>query len=222
MLVPGEPQLFLVNPHHLRPARPPCDPPLPCCSAPASAQLGGSGEGFPEPFLSCAIFSGDSQPASRQCRRRAAREGQCPVRGMGLSLAHYRESLWDSNFLSSFLRGQSRPRSDHSQTADQTRPFAFSSFLLSDELLPWFPFGNNSFQQAVGSRGPGWVSDGLPGLFEVLLDLPGSSSPLSLNPLPQLCPSSPSLPTITILPSPLHPLKSQVVALKSFSGVAPG
>ena len=84
-------------------------PPLLLC--PCRAQPGGSGKGFPESFLSCAIFSGDSQPASRQYRRRAAREGQCPVRGVGLSLAHYREPLWDSNFLPSFLRGQSRPRS---------------------------------------------------------------------------------------------------------------
>ena len=86
--------------------------------------------------------------------------------GVGLRLAHCRESLWDSNF-PSFLWGQSRPRSDHSQIADQTRPLAFSSFpvLLRDELLPRFPFGNSSFQQAVGSRGPGRVSDSLLGLF---------------------------------------------------------
>lgn len=197
--VPGQPTSSEACPPTLRPSTP-----LLLC--PCRTQPGGSGKGFPESFLSCAIFSGDSQPASRQYRRRAAREGQCPVRGVGLSLAHYRESLWDSNFLPSFLWGQSRLRSDHSQTAGQTRPFAFSSFLLSDELLSWFPFGNSSFQQAVGSRGPGCVSDGLPGLSEVLLDLPGSSSPLSLNPLSQLCPSSPSLPTVTVLPSPLHPL----------------
>lgn len=36
--------------------------------------------------------------------------------------------------------GQSRPQSAPSQTADRTRPFAFSSFpvLLRDELLPQF------------------------------------------------------------------------------------
>lgn len=87
-LVPEEPQLFLINPHHLRPACPPRDPLLPCCSTPASAQPGGSEKGFLELFLSCAIYSGDSQTASRQCRWRAAREGQCPDRGVGLRLPH--------------------------------------------------------------------------------------------------------------------------------------
>ena len=129
--VPGQPTSSEACLPTLRPS-----PPLLLC--PCRAQPGGSGKGFPESFLSCAIFSGDSQPASRQYRRRAAREGQCPVRGVGLSLAHYREPLWDSHVLPSFLRGQSRPRSDHSQTAGQTRPFAFSSFLLSDELLLGF------------------------------------------------------------------------------------
>lgn len=99
-LVPGEPQLFLINPH-LRPARPPRDPPAPCCSTPASAQPCSSGQGFPESFLSCATYSGDSQATSRRGRWRAARKAQCPDGGMGLRLAHCRESLWGSNFLPS-------------------------------------------------------------------------------------------------------------------------
>lgn len=100
LLVPGEPQLFPINPH-LRPARPPCDPPPLCCSAPASAQPCSSGKGFPASFLSCATYSGDSQAASRQCWWRAAREGQCPDGGVGLGLTRCRESLWGSNFLPS-------------------------------------------------------------------------------------------------------------------------
>lgn len=53
---------------HLRPARPPRDPPLPCCSAPASTRPCSSGKGLPESFPRCATYSGDSQAASRQCQ----------------------------------------------------------------------------------------------------------------------------------------------------------
>lgn len=199
------------NPH-LRPARPARDPPLPCCSAPASAQPCSSGKGFPGSFLSCATYSGDSQAASRQCQWRAAREGQCPDGGVGLRLAHCRESLWGSNFLPSLgaSLGQSlvAPR-------QLTRPFAFSSFpvLLRDELLPRFPFGN-FFQLTVGSRGLGGRV-GCGGCFKscwrLLVPLPQS-----LNPFSQPCPPT-HPPTF---PSP--PSRSQVVALKSCSGVAPG
>lgn len=65
LLVPREPQLFLVNPHHLEACPPTLRPSTPLLLCPCQRSgLGGSGEGFPEPFLSCAIFSGDpsSQP----------------------------------------------------------------------------------------------------------------------------------------------------------------
>lgn len=77
-----------------------------------------------------------------------------PRRGRGAQTRPLqRIALWRQ--LPSFLRGQSRPKSGHSETTDRTRPFAFSNFpvLLRDELLSSFPFGNFSFQLAVGSRG---------------------------------------------------------------------
>lgn len=90
-----------------------------------------------------------------------------PSRGVGLRPAPRRDSLWGSSSLPSgpvLAAVRSLPA-----RADQTRPVAFSSFLvlLRDELLPWFPLGNLSFQQAVGSRGPGWAAAGPLGLAEV-------------------------------------------------------
>lgn len=98
--------------------------------------------------------------------------------------------------------------------AGQTRPFAFSSFLvlLRDELLPQFPFGNASFQQQWD---PG--AQGGPVLKSCWMFL-CSSFPLRLNPFPP--PHLPPHPLFSHLP--ILPCRSQVVALKSFSGVAPG
>lgn len=95
--------------------------------------------------------------------------------GVGPRPAPCGESLWGSNFLPSgpvLAEVWSFPQS----WPDQTICLFEFLVLLRDEL-PWFPSGN-TFQQAVGSRGPGPASVGLLGLDEVLLDVPVSLCPV--------------------------------------------
>lgn len=102
---------FLTNPHHLRPARPPHHPLLPCCSAPASAQPSSSGKGFPESFLSCSFTQGTpKQPATSAGGGLQGRASAQP----GAWGSDQPTAENHSGAPTSFLRGQSRLKSGHS------------------------------------------------------------------------------------------------------------
>lgn len=186
------------------PARP--LPPSPLCPRQRPAQR--LWKGAPTILELCCLLRGLPH-SGLQCRRLPGRASAQPGRGTQTSPP---QRLWGSSSLPSgpvLAAVRSLPA-----RADQTGPFAFSSFLvlLRDELLPWFPPGNLSFQQAVGSRGPGWAAAGPLGLAEVwgrsrvLCPSLRALTPSPTRALPLPHPHGPASHP-TLLP---HPSRSQV------------
>lgn len=180
---------FPTDPCYQRPAASPL-PPLPCCSAPASAQPSGSGEGFPE--ASWAVLFTQGTPTQPATVRVEACGGPVPSRGEGPRVALGRISLGLQLPSSGAGLGRSPVAATHSWP-DQTICLFKFLVLLRDEL-PRFPSGNTSFQQAVGSRGPGQAGVGLLVWLKSCWMVSCPSVPYSLNPF-----SQPALPALHLL-----------------------
>lgn len=87
------------------------NPLLPCCSVPASAQPKQLWEGFPESFLSCALYSGDSPNSQPPVQVEGSKGGPVPSPGLGAQISPLQRIITLGLQLPFFLWGQSRPQS---------------------------------------------------------------------------------------------------------------